>query len=44
MIEVVLPNNPLKALNSYVIKGNEKSLIIDTGFNREECIDALFKD
>ncbi|WP_313232718.1 MBL fold metallo-hydrolase [Tissierella praeacuta] len=43
MIEVVLPNNPLKALNSYVIKGEEKSLIIDTGFNREECIDALFK-
>lgn len=42
LIEVVLPNNPLKALNSYVIKGQEKSLIIDTGFNREECIDALF--
>lgn len=42
-IEVVLPNNPLKALNSYVIKGEDKSLIIDTGFNREECIDALFK-
>ena len=41
MIEVILPNNPLKALNSYVIKGEEKSLIIDTGFNQKECIDAL---
>ena len=42
MIEVVLPNNPLKALNAYVIKGEEKSLIIDTGFNQKECIEALF--
>ncbi len=42
MIEVKLPNNPLKALNSYVIKGEEKSLIIDTGFNQKECIDILF--
>lgn len=42
MIEVVLPNNPLKALNVYVIKGEDKSLVIDTGFNQKECIDALF--
>lgn len=42
MIEVILPNNPLKTLNSYVIKGRDKSLIIDTGFNQKECIDALF--
>jgi len=43
MIEVVLPNNPLKALNSYVIKGEDKSLIIDTGFNKKECKESLFK-
>lgn len=43
MIEVVLPNNPLKAINVYVIKGEDKSLIIDTGFNQKECIDSLFK-
>ncbi|NLK44195.1 MAG: MBL fold metallo-hydrolase [Tissierellia bacterium] len=42
-IEVVLPKNPLKAINVYVIKGEDKSLIIDTGFNQEECIDSLFK-
>jgi len=41
MIEVVLPNNPLKSLNSYVIKGEDRCLIIDTGFNREECIHDL---
>lgn len=42
IIEVVLPNNPLKVLNSYVIKGKERSLVIDTGFNQKECKDALF--
>ncbi len=36
-IPIILPNNPLKQLNSYLIKGDKKSLLIDTGFNREEC-------
>ena len=42
-IEVVLPGNPLKLLNSYFIKGapGEKSLLIDTGFRRPECWAAL---
>lgn len=40
-IEVPLPNNPLKYLNSYVIKGRERSLVIDTGFRRPECREAL---
>jgi len=34
--ELVLPNNPLKHLNFYIIKGPEESMIIDTGFNRED--------
>ncbi|MFA7660952.1 MAG: MBL fold metallo-hydrolase [Anaerovoracaceae bacterium] len=34
--ELSLPNNPLKHLNFYIIKGPEKSMIIDTGFNRED--------
>lgn len=42
LIDIVLPNNPLKAINVYVIKGDDKSLIIDTGFNLKECIDSLF--
>jgi len=40
-IKVPLPGSPLKATNSYVIKGTERSLIIDTGWNREDCMEAL---
>jgi len=40
-IEVPLPRNPLKAVNSYIIKADGKSLIIDTGMNREECLSVL---
>ncbi|MDY6968839.1 MAG: MBL fold metallo-hydrolase [Spirochaetota bacterium] len=40
-IQVPLPDNPLKALNSYVIKDNERNLIVDTGMNREECLNVL---
>ena len=39
--EIPLPKNPLKVLNSYLIKSPERSLIIDTGFNREECLEAM---
>ncbi|MFC1917187.1 MBL fold metallo-hydrolase [Chloroflexota bacterium] len=40
-IQVPLPRSPLKYLNSYVIKDKERSLIIDTGMNREECLESL---
>jgi glyoxylase-like metal-dependent hydrolase (beta-lactamase superfamily II) len=40
-IEVPLPRNPLKFLNSYLIKGEERSLLVDTGFNWPECKQAL---
>ena len=40
-IEVPLPQNPLKAVNSYVIKAHNHSLIIDTGMNREECMEVM---
>lgn len=40
-IEVPLPRNPLKALNAYVIKAENRNLIIDTGMNREECQRAM---
>jgi len=36
-IKVPLPGSPLQATNSYVIRGAERSLIIDTGWNREDC-------
>lgn len=40
-IPVPLPNNPLRNLNSYVILDGERSLVIDTGFRKEECRKAL---
>jgi glyoxylase-like metal-dependent hydrolase (beta-lactamase superfamily II) len=40
-IEIPLPKSPLKALNSYVIKDTERNLIIDTGWNQEECMEAM---
>lgn len=41
-LEVPLRNNPLKALNCYIIKG-EQSLVIDTGFDTQENRDLLRK-
>lgn len=41
---VPLPNNPLRAINSYIImeeNPEKKSLVVDTGFNRPECEEAL---
>jgi len=40
-IYVPLPENPLKNLNCYVVKTENENLIIDTGFNRIECLNAL---
>jgi len=39
--EIPLPKSPLKWLNSYIVKGKDRFLIIDTGFNREECLSAM---
>ena len=40
-IEIPLPGSPLKALNSYVIRTPKRNLIIDTGWDREECRNAM---
>ena len=40
-IDVPLKGNPLKALNSYFIRGKERDLLIDTGFRRDSCREAL---
>jgi len=40
-IEIPLPESPLKSLNSYVIKAQDRNLIIDTGMNREECRNSM---
>ena len=40
-LKIPLPDSPLKYLNSYVIKGTDRNLIIDTGLNRRECLEAM---
>ena len=40
-LEIPLPESPLKYLNSYIIKGRDRNLIVDTGLNRQECLDAM---
>lgn len=40
-LEIPLPRSPLKAVNSYLIKGEDRCLIIDTGMNRETCRKAM---
>lgn len=46
-IQIPLPNNPLKILNSYWIEGTDRStqkgssLLIDTGFNHPEALLAV---
>ncbi len=42
-IKIPLPDSPLKYLNSYIIKGGERNLIVDTGLNREECKTAMME-
>lgn len=39
---IPLPDNPLRWLNCYVIRPEEgRALLIDTGFNRSECLQSL---
>lgn len=40
-IPVDLPENPLRQLNSYLIRDPEGSILIDTGFRRPSCMEAL---
>ena len=40
-IEVPMPDNPLRILNSYFIRGKERDILIDTGFQLPECRKAL---
>lgn len=41
-VQIPLPRNPLKVLNSYFILDSEKTLVIDLGLNLPECRQALF--
>ena len=41
LIRIPLPGSPLGWVNSYVIKGIDRNLVIDTGLNRKECLEAM---
>lgn len=41
LMKIPLPGNPLKATNCYLIKAPKRNLIIDTGMNRFECLQAI---
>jgi glyoxylase-like metal-dependent hydrolase (beta-lactamase superfamily II) len=43
-IEIPLPKSPLKTLNSYLVKGEGRFLIIDTGMNHERCLHTMLTD
>jgi glyoxylase-like metal-dependent hydrolase (beta-lactamase superfamily II) len=40
-LKIPLPESPLKYLNSYVLKSSYRNLIIDTGLNRRERLEAM---
>jgi len=40
-VKIPLPESPLKYLNSYIIRDTDRSMIIDTGLNRKECLEAM---
>jgi len=40
-LRIPLPDSTLKYLNSYVIRNPDRSMIIDTGLNRKECLEAM---
>lgn len=40
-VPVPLPDNPLRSLNSYFILGDDKTTIVDVGFNHPDCEKAL---
>ena len=42
-IPVMLPDSPLRELNSYLVKDPKRSLLIDTGFCTDVCLEALLK-
>lgn len=40
-MEVPIPNSPLKATNAYLIKGDARNLLVDTGTNTEKSLAVI---
>jgi len=43
-LEIPLPKNPLRSVNCYLIRGSDRYLLIDTGMNRQRCLEEMKKD
>ena len=43
-LDIPLTGSPLKNLNSYLVTGGERSLLIDTGFRMPECLEAMERE
>jgi len=44
-MEVPLPGNPLRSVNSYIIRGNDDgNMMVDTAMNRPECREVLERE
>lgn len=41
ILDIPLRNIPLKATNAYLIVGKKKNLLVDTGLNNKECLEAI---
>ncbi len=42
-LPIPLVGSPLKELNTYLIKGSDRNLLIDTGYRTDSCREALFR-
>ncbi len=40
-IQIPLQGSSLKTINSYLVKGSDRNLLIDTGYRTEECIKTI---
>ncbi|HFI0403680.1 TPA: hypothetical protein ACGOWV_001944 [Streptococcus suis] len=40
---IILPNSPLKEVHTYIIKGHDRTVVIDTGYHQAESLDAMLK-
>ena len=42
-IDIPLTGSPLRNLNSYLVRGRDRNLLIDTGFRMKECREAMMR-
>lgn len=40
-LKTPMPNSPLRSVNAYLIKGADRNILIDTGYNTDVCADYL---